>query len=260
MGQRHQIYVKLPKKYYNKGNCNNKDSRVIGIHSQWLWGKTALELLQNLVVFCLNTEKYNPFTTHSEEAIDLLQGLYSLNVDKGYFARCHVLKEGTDNPLLGDNNNGITIIDLSDFTEDKTFDGDKPCTAKIKYCFLSLGFLECLSNKEIKTPNGVKSISDLFNETNEFHLKPINARDYIRLHYPDPKGSFECDASDEECPCLHDKKLKAEHIKANQEHELEIQELIKFFSNHENVKVLTLAEVQAIFPKMYKKAKKSSKE
>lgn len=253
MGQRHQIYVKLPKKYYNEENPNNKDSTVIGIHHQWIWGKTALTMLRNFIQFCLNANEYNPFITRYGDEINLLQALYSLDVQTGYFHSTCPLEDGeTEDPRIGDNNNGITIIDLSDFTPEKARNDEKKCTGIIKYCFLSLGYLECLSDKLIETKEIEGTISDLFNNTKEFHFHPIGARDYIRLHYPDPKGNYECD-SDCSCQKKGESKLKAIHGKSNLEHELACQGLIEFFTNHENLEVLTLAEVQAIFPKMFKK-------
>lgn len=53
MGQRHQIYVKLPDIYFNEANPNNHKGVVIGIHHQWLWGSRALSLLSQFLVFGL---------------------------------------------------------------------------------------------------------------------------------------------------------------------------------------------------------------
>jgi hypothetical protein len=205
MGQRHQIYVKLPKSSYNK----NKKAKVIGVHHQWLWGRTALQMLINFFTFCFKTDQDNKFTL-GIDPIELLKALYSLDVQNGYFYSTHPLEDGEcENPLMGDNNNGITIIDLSDFTEDNI----RSSTSVLKYCFMSLDHLECLSQKEIETDDGKGTIDDLFNDNKKYHLKPIHAKGWIRLHYPEPESDdeYKCDS---DCICIrnNDEKLQAERI------------------------------------------------
>ena len=255
MGQRHQIYVKLPRKFFNKDNVNNRESKVIGIHHQWLWGRTALQMLINFLTFCFKADQYNNFTTaREEEALSLLNALYSLDVQNGSFNETCTLEDGEcEDPLKGDNNNGITIIDLTDFTEDKCASRGKSILAVIKYCFMSIHHLECLSDKVIETSDGEGTIDDLFNNNKKYHLKPIPAKAWIRLHYPEPESDdeYKCEA---DCICIrnNDEKLQAEHEKSCRDHEVKLKEFIKFFDdNKANVQCLSLEEVKAIFPKMY---------
>ena len=39
MGQRAQIFVRVPKSYWNEGNPNNKPPRVFVLHNQWLYNE-----------------------------------------------------------------------------------------------------------------------------------------------------------------------------------------------------------------------------
>ncbi len=56
MGQRHQVYLRLRKIDYGDKNPNNKPETTIGIHHQWLYGQTALRLLNNLMTFWEQTK------------------------------------------------------------------------------------------------------------------------------------------------------------------------------------------------------------
>ncbi len=206
MGQRHQIYVRLPKKFYNK----EKGTEVIGVHHQWLFGKSALEKLKSFISFCLKTDEANPFSSHRfYNPQCCLVALYSLDMDEGYFNPVHPLDDVRD-PMTEDNNNGITLIDLSDYTSKGKF--------VIKYCFMSLGYLECLDDEEawnVKVSN---------------HLSPISAEEYLRLHYPTIKRGAKVSGFEAEC-----------------------RKLIAFFARQTKVKVMTKSDVKAMFPKGLKR-------
>jgi hypothetical protein len=146
MGQRHQIYVRLA------------DKSVIGIHHQWLWGITAVCRLANYLNFTMTADE----PLNKTEALDRLALCYSIDMQTGYYHDVHKLDdEETINPEKTDNNNGITLIDLS---------GKTP-----KYCFMSLHHLECLD----------KSIAEQCEQGEEpfKNMQPMDVDKWISLHY-----------------------------------------------------------------------------
>lgn len=243
MGQRHQIYLRLPEIYYNENNPNNKPARTVGIHHQWLWGQTAMMLLSQYLRFLENRD-HDRFT---DEQLEALQCAYSFCADAGYFRHlCPRLDEDEcDNPLNADNNNGITVIDLT---------GKKP-----KYCFMSLDHLECLDAK--------------FKDKKIENLTPMNARQYIGLHYHDwniTKNDklIYSRSSKEVCRSLSDfkknHKILFPHAKGTQrEYDTMVaetvafrkktRELVKHLSKYE---VLTKEEVFSFFPKLKEESAK----
>lgn len=215
MGQRHQIYLRLPAKYYNEGNVNNRDAQTVGLHHQWLYGKTALESLSRALTFFkerLSDKFYkeDPFFNPAVAA-KALQCLYSVNPATGYFHNTHILRESNDDegwssggkegwhpecqaPENGDNNDGITVIDIS---------GDK-----IRYAFVSIGHIE----GEGKQP----AVG-----------KPLTAKEYFDHYYPAKTRNEKSD--------LDDLKWFAEG-----------DALAEFIDSFE---LLTTAELKKIFPK-----------
>lgn len=157
MGQRHQIYVRLPKKYYYPDNPNNRDEVTIGIHHQWLYGQRAILQLNQLLQFIdkrLSEDKDDYMLKDVGSMQGLLESCYSLNALDGYYHNVCDITDETDviaDPRNGDNNDGITVIDLS---------GNKPT-----YCFVSLHGIEATKQPKAK-------------------LKPISAEEYYRCYYP----------------------------------------------------------------------------
>lgn len=208
MGQRHQIYVALPEKYYYEGNPNNRPQTVIGIHHQWLYGYNAIRRLRNFVEFYKNSDKkYGPFSpkTSVDHAMGALTALYSIDVQDGYYHGVHDIYEdgkGVEcfDPRKGDNNNGITIIDLTQ--------------PELKYCFMSVGHLECL---------------DKTMENRYKNFSPMSAEDYLLLHYPKIRSIQEVD------PDAETFRLEA----------------IRCLEELEPSKVLKLSEVKKLFPAMF---------
>jgi hypothetical protein len=49
MGQRSQLIVMLPEKYYNEGNVNNKPQMIKVFHNQWLYGQNFLKWLDRFM-------------------------------------------------------------------------------------------------------------------------------------------------------------------------------------------------------------------
>lgn len=173
MGIRHQVYVRLePDKYEDTDNRSN----LIGVHIQVCDGYDALQLLCNLIDFnhynkgiafssrsrYFNTNLYyvdKELTAAEKVLISLhsacpVTGFYSL----GTSLLCDdVIK----NPNRGDNNSGITIVDLS--------------KRDAMYCFMRL--------------NKSESALDVF-ET----VQPISAEDYIHsLAYIEEQNSYDKD-------------------------------------------------------------------
>lgn len=165
MGQRHQVYLRLPKIYYNKDNGNNKPETTIAIHHQWLFGVTALKLLKNFLTFAEIDLKdtYSRLKTNHSDALDILAHAYSFNASEGYYSGVYKFDSAedkkakvkiTDDPTQGDNNNGITIIDLT---------GKSPT-----YCFLSIAGLETLHEGKGKSYD---------------NFYPIDTKTWVELHY-----------------------------------------------------------------------------
>lgn len=227
MGQRHQLYVRIKGKADRDGK--NAKPIMLGFHHQWLFGKTAMQTLIRALKFAdaSLSDKFHsvlrePYDA-GQDASRALQAVFSVDADSGYFHSVWPFQFNGDksdnasdcleNPMLGDNNNGITIIDLT---------GDKP-----KYCFMSLHHLECL--------NGVDDDFEVEN------LVPIDAQRWIELHYPlNPKADYYTKG---------ERAWKAEDVKENIK---ECKDLVKALSKYD---VLTLKEVKAMFPKMFKAAK-----
>lgn len=119
MGQRHQVYVVLPYEFdqeTNEGKSKRVKSNVVALHFGWLYGVSAGQRLEQFLKFVekMNEDKYSLFQNdlRSNEVSHLVKHLYSLNIEEGTFNQ--VLIEPNDvatNPLFGDNNDGITIID-----------------------------------------------------------------------------------------------------------------------------------------------------
>jgi len=168
MGQRHQIYLRIPAVAYGKGNPNNRPAMTIGIHHQWLWGVTAAGRLEKFLKFVKIQAKkstYSPFGCRSE-AMDILASIYSVDAETGYSHGVYRFDE-TNNSVIerpdeADNNNGATLIDLT---------GDKP-----KYCFISWHHLECL-DKDVEAKEEADEGSVVKN------FVPMSVKTWLGLHY-----------------------------------------------------------------------------
>jgi len=232
MGQRHQVYVRLPKVFYNKGNCNNRGEATVGIHHQWLWGATAIRSLKNLLTFVKNNSQdtYPKHQgTNTVEFERILAAVYSIDIDAGYFSSVYKFQDSyikeqqeqnpnkevkgqapeCEDPRNGDNNNGVTVIDLT---------GNKPT-----YCFLSIGGLEGLHKSK---------------ETAYDHFYPISASEWIALHYSDSWTKEKISLAD------------------NQDTK-EIEKWVKFL---ESFKTITPKRLMEIFPSMKKDIEKGIKD
>ena len=149
MGQRHQIFIKLP--YEMEIKCdyeeNTYKSNIVGLHNQWLYGRTAIEQLQHALTYLHNasTDTYGVFNYEYtiNKAPQAFKWLYTLNPVTGYYHEHSLLSEDEiKNPMYCDNNDGFTIIDATDSTN-------------LKYCMTS----------------------------GEDLLTPISAQDYVSTYY-----------------------------------------------------------------------------
>lgn len=209
MGQRHQVYVRTNPKFYNTGNPNNRDPQTLGIHHQWLYGHTAIRLLHNFLKFASQDLNENyPSCNDPEKALEILKMSYSFDPAIAYYHGVHdITGETTDDPRNGDNNNGITIIDFED--------------GKLKYCFLSVGHLECMHQTVYDPYYDEGEINP--NKTLTYkNFEPIDVTHWMNLHYGTKWNNGDADS-------------------------LEIQSLIDFISGFELLSVKRLAE---IFPNM----------
>ena len=121
MGQRHQVYVIY------------EDNKVMAFHSQWSYGTLPVRALDRVINYLANTDKMYWY-----DADKVLEGVLSTDVPTGVFNRhteitkelseVNPLRNGKVNPDLGENNDGITIIDARDIKDVKygfTFIADR---------------------------------------------------------------------------------------------------------------------------------------
>lgn len=176
MGQRHQIYLRLPGIYYNDKNPNNRDEVTVGMHNQWLYGYSAAASLYRFLKYAdlVKGDQYSPLVkSDPQEALEVLDHAYSLDIETGYSSRNSQFpidpkhkyyEECCKDPRLGDNNNGITVIDLADVNSPK-------------YCFMSIGHLECLHETKDRDPDS--------DEPAYVNFYPISINQWAALHYGD---------------------------------------------------------------------------
>lgn len=165
MGQRHQIYFIFPKEFAIKMYEDSYEEKVvehyiIPMHHQWLYGQIAIKQLMYFLRYCRgivnNEEEYHPLInkTRRDEIPFLLKSLYSTNPEGYYHSVSVESKELADDPNLGDNNDGITIIDLRNIE-------------KVKYCLMFLWDQE--NDDEVVTIEA---------------YKPLTAKEYVDFYYP----------------------------------------------------------------------------
>lgn len=179
MGQRHQVYYRLPREFFFEGNCNNRPERNIGFHVQWSYG--TLPVRNVLRVFDwlrkagrdahMGTAKWSmPYSLNGDliyvQSFDAVAGnvsrYYPLGkVDSAYGddqERGNAEDQSIcDDPRNGDNNDGITVIDLCPVAK------GKPPT----YAFVSIDGLDAAGIRDCAKA-GV----------------PLSAAQYMAAYYP----------------------------------------------------------------------------
>ena len=168
MGQRHQTYL----------ITRNDDKRVVlPYHNQWLYGRSAVfnaaKVLQTAKKYT-SKDQYNYRRLEENQlgefwrAVQMMQD--NSGGEKGSIGMTFFHYEGIDFPIMkdfidrGDNNDGITIIDIDN----------------LKYCFMAFSGIE--ADKQI--PN----------------YAPVDAHTYLDAYYPGWKTYKGTDISED---CLH---------------------------------------------------------
>ncbi len=169
MGQRHQIYFVLPVDPDADASTRAAPT-IVGLHHQWLYGSQPLRKLDQLLAFVQsgiaagNTHymrdkvpswlaySFNVGSHADSEPVRALHAIYSLDLAEGGYASLHTLDaETVADPRRGDNNDGITIVDLRE-----------PATPRFAFMFFDAG------------DRGVAS---------KLQLKPMSAATYLSQYY-----------------------------------------------------------------------------
>lgn len=197
MGQRHQIYIITKEEQYSqKTKKYTSKKQVYGFHNQWLYGKNALRTCMRVLRYASHHADDNGsdlvrgsmnYGSGLNSVNEKFKSLLQVDVETGYSAMVYAFQhnlnkdenflEANQDPRFGDNNNGITIIDLRDLSNSK-------------YCFMSVSHLEGLRD-------------DM--ENNYENFKAMSAEHYLTLHY-DLDEKPEADAT------IEDKKRLASHL------------------------------------------------
>lgn len=211
MGQRHQVYLVLPeeckrsKLFKDYGEKEIVYSNIIPIHHQWLYGQIAIKQLMYFLKYCKGVQKdvlkdeeatcYHPFVKDicSHHAAQNFKALYSCNPE-GYWHEVSIEPyELVKDPRIGDNNDGITIINLQDITH-------------IQYCMMYLWD---------DTDTGIVA------------YKPMTALEYVRIYYP--TGEKYYNLSEEESRALEKENDTIVSVIEEIAQCMNVDEVLKFF-------------------------------
>jgi len=133
MGQRHQIYIRLPEWKSASGNYD-RPPYWIGLHHQWCYGMTCLRFLSNTFRYYESdrVSQYPNLKTDAK-APGLLNAIWGFDMDLPIYSPSHITHgngqsdfhitadqskvyvDGSIDPYLGDNNDGITVIDFANW-------------------------------------------------------------------------------------------------------------------------------------------------
>lgn len=206
---------------------------VLAFHHQWLYGATALAIAYNFMNFLSEIEDdrhSNPFNKDfgmdAKSKVELVTNILRVHRfipgftgRKTGFENFHYLNveepEMREDPLCGDNNDGITIID----------------TTTGKYCFMNIGY-------------GDSNIMKAKKKT------PLSANEYLKCYYPESLADEDKEEKKEFKKLSEEKQEEKLKVYAqNVEHHNKARELFKDFG------VLSLDELSDIFPKVFNKKK-----
>jgi hypothetical protein len=166
MGQRHQFYFQLHVE--NKITVSRKKikTHMISFHDQWAYGTLPLRMLSFVLMFNRNAEKDYDFSHPKSflnrgmgyDLIGTIKSLLEVNAQTGHLSHLlnttdeTCLPSGRHDPLRGDNNDGITVVDFT-------------VKGKPAYAFVNI------------------------HESNPKFLDPMTAEEYVTSYYPktDPK-------------------------------------------------------------------------
>lgn len=249
MGQRHQQFLNVvnPKKYVHfkdefKMFNGRKKNIVLPFHNQWLFGRGALILALNVLEhssglkdqeklesiiggnynspLSVSGVSMNQFETF-DKYINSIEVLINLVREKndainiGFHGSNFMGEDEYDimstDFRMGDNNDGITIID----------------TITNKYCFMNVSST-CYDVITMSAENLPK-------------MKPVSAKEYVKAYYPENEDLF----SDYYKQKFYEKNQLKEMAKKN----INLNE--KLTKRFEGFEVLTENEIKKIFPKVY---------
>ena len=140
MGQRFQIIIRTPRKYWNEKNGNNKEGGIYIYHCQWLWGHFSIwrlgmliKAIKERVKYVRKTGKSFPITYKDEilepsikwicykdlNSQNNMYPYFSEDTDKNYKFEKNKDFKKLFNSL--DNNNGILYIEITSDDKIKYF-------------------------------------------------------------------------------------------------------------------------------------------
>ena len=245
MGQRHQIFVKLLNPL-NELSFKTKDEKkqatkelgtgkycILAFHNQWLFGRSALQQALNLLMF---GKQFSHKAKTGERDYDSYDCPFSKSGQKGFNfnsvekiadAIAMVLnvrlrntswlsagighswyeRDINHNFTHGDNNDGITIIDV----------------VENKYCFMNI-------NKQYPDKHSASALPSML---------PVDAKAYVQAYYGETLETLNPYYKENKTPEQISKLLQI-NAKVN----------AQAYRGFKKFGVLTLAEIQAMFPKM----------
>lgn len=173
MGQRHQVY--LASKHIKHGVTNSNGYTILPFHCQWSYGtlplRAAFRILNwqkkaydiNKIICVDNRGGYFDWENEEDKVVLKAKSIISLDPSDYSIHSYHDIRGDNDGHsrtdfTIGDNNDGITIIDLDSMT----------------YCFMFLS----TSEHDYKV------------------LQPITAREYLNVYYTQESEQwkqFKCD-------------------------------------------------------------------
>ena len=259
MGQRHQIFIKIanPAKFMSGDTATKTELKklfgngkytILPFHNQWLYGRSALQSCLNVLTHCSQFDKETKTTTkgyggsttpfspnslsytfrdHKKyiDTIAFIMNYLPVNTDFNTAGLLGAWFLGYDEPemrndfRMGDNNDGITIID----------------SIENKYCFMNIN-----EWKDREKGERVNSASDLP------YLTPVSAHDYVKCYYGETPTTLNSYYVEKEA----DNKTPAEIAKEFKNENAKLVRQFKKFG------VLTMDEVLTMFPKVEKEISK----
>ena len=236
------LRAKLEKQFGTAETC------IVAFHSQWLYGYSALDTALQALTFAAqftkkaktDTKSWGPYNTPItpkgietnfqtiEKWIAALETILNFRPVKtayreaGFDSSFYIgeMDEGINFDFTrGDNNDGITIIDM----------------INNKYCFMNI--------------NGKPDKKDSRNSASDLpYLRPSNAHAYVAAYYgetTETANEYHIKRGGELKPAMTPQQVVERHAKDN-------AKLVKKLSKFE---VLTMDEVKALFPRKYRKTK-----
>ena len=178
MGQRHQVYFRLPKKFYNKDNCNNRPEVNVGWHNQWSYGSLPLRNVLRVVEYMrahydsfkgavdyIDSDNFTYVMSYDAESQNVSRYYPMGKVQSSYGDALDRQTDENDvleDPRLGDNNDGITVLDFT------------PCLKGLPptYCFM---FFDHDTAKTMVPLSAAEYFAAYYNDANDAMQKPADA-------------------------------------------------------------------------------------